>query len=397
MKKGYDVCVVGGCGHVGLPLSAAFASKGQRVIIYDINQAALKMVKAKKAPFKEKGLQELLQKNVGKTLFLSNKASVVAQAKYVVVIIGTPVDRYLNPELANISRFFGKLMPHFRSGQVLILRSTVFPGTTLNIKKLFKKAHKRVGLAFCPERVAEGNALEEFEVLPQIVSAYDKETQKQAADLFSLIARETIIMKPLEAELAKIFTNSFRYINFAIANQFFRIAQTHGVDFYRIYDAVRHNYPRAKGLAKAGFAAGPCLFKDTMQLAAFSRNTFFLGHAAMLINEGLPDFVVSQLKTVCDLSHKTIGILGMAFKAESDDGRDSLSYKLKKLLEVEAKKVICHDQYIKNKLWRKSAQAVVDSCDIVIIGVPHSAYKKLQTKNKHVVDIWNLFGKGAKL
>ena len=167
--------------------------------------------------------------------------------------------------------------------------------------------------------------------------------------MFLTIAPTLIELTPLEAELAKLFTNSWRYLNFAISNQFYMLAESYGLDFYRIHDAVTRDYPRMRSFARAGFAAGPCLLKDTLQLSAFSQNNFFLGHAAMLINEGLPTFVVSSCGRSI-LPTRRVAILGMAFKAESDDKRDSLSYKLKKLLEVEAQEVLCTDPYVPDAL-----------------------------------------------
>src|ERR1700741_4922288 len=135
-------------------------------------------------------------------------------------------------------------------------------------------------------------------------------------------------------------------MNFAISNQFYVLAETYGLDFQRSYGAVTHRYPRMRSFAKAGFAAGPCLLKDTLQLSAFSGNNFFLGHSAMLVNEGLPNFIVNQLRQQEKLPDKLVAILGMAFKAESDDTRESLSYKLRKLLMVDAKEVLCTDPYV---------------------------------------------------
>jgi UDP-N-acetyl-D-mannosaminuronic acid dehydrogenase len=196
-----------------------------------------------------------------------------------------------------------------------------------------------------------------------------------------------IDLTPPEAELAKLFTNSWRYLTFAISNQFYVLAQTYGLDFYKIREAVVHNYPRMRGFAKAGFAAGPCLAKDTLQLAAFSSNQFFMGHAAMLINEGLPNFVVEQLRG-CDLRHKTVAILGLAFKADSDDTRESLACKLRNLLELRAAKVLCTDPFVPDPTLVPLAEAI-ERADIVILGAPHSQYRDLHVpEGKMVVDIW---------
>ena len=392
----YDICVVGGCGHVGLPLSIAFASKGLRVCIYDVNQDALEIITRGNTPFLEEGADRLLKDTVGKTLFATNNPKVISDAKFIIVVIGTPVDEHLNPEFTMMKKFFNNLLPYLRDGQYIILRSTVFPGTTEKINEFLKSKGLKVYVTFCPERIAQGKAIEELGILPQIVSGFEDRSINEVSKLFKMLTKDIIILQPMEAELAKLFTNTWRYIQFAIANQFYIIATSYGLDFYKIYDAMKYKYPRAKDFPPAGFTAGPCLFKDTMQLAAFNNNTFFLGHAAMLVNEGLPNFIVQRLKDRYSLRNKTVGILGMAFKADSDDKRESLSYKLKKILEIEAKKVLCSDVYIHEEGF-VSAQELIRNSDIVILGAPHKRYKKYKDliSNKILVDVWNFFGKGG--
>jgi UDP-N-acetyl-D-mannosaminuronic acid dehydrogenase len=277
-----------------------------------------------------------------------------------------------------------------RDGTLLVLRSTVYPGVTKLVYERLRRLNRNVLLAFCPERIAEGNAVEELVKLPQIVSGFEPEAVAAASHLFGLIAPELIELTPPEAELAKLFTNAWRYANFAVSNQFYMLAESRGLDFYRIHNAVTRDYPRMRSFAKAGFAAGPCLLKDTLQLAAFSQNNFFLGHAAMLINEGLPMFLVEQLRRH-DLSSKRVAILGMAFKAESDDQRDSLSYKLKKLLEVEALEVLCTDPYVPDSSF-VPLETALKKADILVLGAPHAVYADLDIPSeKMVVDPWNFF------
>jgi UDP-N-acetyl-D-mannosaminuronic acid dehydrogenase len=174
------------------------------------------------------------------------------------------------------------------------------------------------------------------------------------------------------------------------------IANDYNLDFYNIYYAMTHNYARTKDFPRPGFAAGPCLFKDTMQLAAFNNNNFHLGHTAMLINEGLPNYVVNQLKKQYALSEKKVGILGMAFKAESDDIRESLSYKLKKILAIETKQVLCADPYVKDASLTDEETLIRDS-DVIIIAAPHKRYRDLKIHNKKIVDIWNILNNGGKI
>jgi len=233
--------------------------------------------------------------------------------------------------------------------------------------------------------------MEEIRTLPQIISAFDSVSLARARELFSIINDDLVELSPLEAELAKLFSNSWRYMNFAISNQFYMLAESYGLDYQRIYGAVTHRYPRMKSFARAGFAAGPCLLKDTLQLSAFSGNNFFLGHAAMLVNEGLPNFIVGQLRQQQKLRDKVVAVLGMAFKSESDDKRESLSYKLRKLLMVEAKEVLCTDPYVVDEKL-VSLEEAVDRADVIILGAPHSAYRDLDlSAKKVVVDVWGFW------
>jgi UDP-N-acetyl-D-mannosaminuronic acid dehydrogenase len=397
MKKfSYDVCIIGGLGHIGLPLGISFAKAGKKVILYDINQQSIDIVSKRKMPFLEKGSEKPLQETLNKKLFISSDKNVVSKSHFIILTIGTPIDEHLNPKFTLFKNFFNDIIPLLKDGQHIIIRSTVYPGTTEKVRDMLNQKRKKVKVSFCPERIAEGKAMEELSGLPQIISSFDDSALKEASKLFLSLTKDVITLKPIEAELAKLFTNVWRYLQFAISNQFYQIATQNNLDFYKIYDAVTRNYPRTNGFAKAGFAAGPCLFKDTMQLAAFANNSFFLGHSAMLINEGLPNFIIQKLKEKYNLKTKTVGILGMAFKGNSDDGRESLSYKLKKALMIEAKEVLCSDPLVQDERL-VPAKELIKKSDIIIIGATHSEYKnlKLDSKSKTIVDMWNFLGCGG--
>lgn len=391
----YDVCIVGGLGHVGLPLGLSLAQVGQRVMLYDINEEAVATVSRGRMPFVENGADEVLVNVLGKTLFVSIDRSVIASSHFVVIVIGTPVDEHLNPRFTIFQKFFDEMLDLISDDHHIILRSTAFPGATVRIKEHLQSRGRYTRVSFCPERIAQGKAMEELRTLPQIVASFDDESLREAESLFRLLTDDIVILTPTEAELAKLFTNAWRYIQFAIANQFYQVACQQGLDFYRIHQAITHNYPRAESFPRAGFTAGPCLFKDTMQLASCSTNNFFLGHAAMLVNEGLPNFIVQKLKDRGSLASKTVGILGMAFKADTDDKRESLSYKLKKVLEIEAREVLCSDVSIHEPGF-VSPEHLIEVADIVIVAAPHQDYGAFVFTDKTtVVDVWNFYGKGG--
>jgi UDP-N-acetyl-D-mannosaminuronic acid dehydrogenase len=393
-----DVVVVGGAGHVGLPLSLTFARAGMRVGIYDIAHDQLELIGSGTMPFLESGADELLREVLQSgRLELSSSPDVLARADVVLIVIGTPIDEFLNPSMTIFERTVQQLAPHLREDALVVLRSTVYPGTSAYVAGALADRGLRVDVAFCPERIAQGHALEELLSLPQIVGADDQRAGDRADQLFARLGVETIRTTTKEAELAKLFTNTWRYMKFAVANQFFMIADAAGVDYNNVLDAVRRDYPRARDLPGPGFAAGPCLLKDTMQLAAFTSDHFPLGQSAMQINEGLPAYIVSAMeRRYGDLGGRTVGLLGMAFKAESDDLRASLSFKLRKLLTWAGATVLCTDPYLRDERL-VPLDDVLREAEIVVLGAPHRVYQGLEIGGLDVVDVWGALGGGIRL
>lgn len=393
-----DVVVLGGGGHVGLPLSLVLADSGARVGIFDRDGAKLDRLGAGEMPFMETGADDLLARLLPTgRLELGTGPAMCARTDVVIVVIGTPVDEFLGPSMAPFERSVDEIAPHVRPGTLIVLRSTVYPGTTAYVKSRFRDQGCEVQVAFCPERIAEGRALEELRSLPQIIGADDESAGDRAEALFSRFAGRFIRTTTREAELAKLFTNTWRYMKFAIANQFLMIAEQAGVDYGNVLRAVREDYPRAVDLPGPGFAAGPCLFKDTMQLASFTTDHFPLGQAAVQVNEGLPAFVVGRLRgRYGDLTGRRIGILGMAFKAESDDPRASLSYKLRKLLIWAGADVLATDPYVRDERLVPLDDVLARS-EILVLGAPHAAYRSLEIGGRDVIDVWGAMGGGIRL
>ena len=384
-----DIVIIGGCGHVGLPLGLAFARAGKNVVALDVDEKKIALASSGKMPFLDAGADEVLPKVLANGTFrCTAEPEVIREADTVITVIGTPLDEHLNPRFEVYSELLDEDRSHLRTGQLLVLRSTVYPGTTDRVARKLAESGAGVDVAFCPERVAEGVALEEITTLPQIVAGTTPKAQARAEALFRVLTPDLVPMQPIGAELAKLYNNAWRYIQFAVANQFYMICNDQGVDFYEVHRAMTEKYPRAKGFPKAGFAAGPCLFKDTMQLSTFDNNAFFLGHSAMLVNEGLPNYVVRRAAARFPLEKMTAAILGMTFKADSDDPRDSLSYKLRKGLAVECKEVLCCDPFLQDDALVPVEDAL-KRADIFFIGAPHSAWKQLDFKGKPVIDIWS--------
>lgn len=396
MKKfDYDVCIIGGAGHVGLPLGITFADVGFRTLLIDLDPQKLASINQGKMPFIEYGAEPVL-KRVLKSGRLkgSTSKSDVARAKFVITTIGTPIDQYLNPSTKVFLQTMGSFKPYLSPEQVIIIRSTVFPNTCAHFLDYLNKGQKSgFHVAYCPERIAEGYAIKELRELPQIVSGFSPRAIAESKKLFSALTKQIIELSVREAELAKLFTNAWRYIQFAVSNQFYMIAQSYDTSYDKIRNAMTQNYRRIGFLPGAGFAAGPCLLKDTMQLASFYNNHFFIGQSAMMINEGLPNFVIDNLARKVDLKDKKVGILGMTFKSEIDDIRDSLSFKLVKLLQFHGAEVLCSDEYASDAKFVPK-ETIQKECKIVVIGVPHKAYRGLKfKKGTEVVDLWGVVNK----
>lgn len=393
-EKAFDIAIVGGTGHVGLPLGLAFADRRLKVCVLGRNKEKAERIRRGEMPFIEYDAEPILKKVLENgNLTVSLDMSDISKSKYVIIAIGTPVDEYMNPKTRQFLEFFSGIKSHLRQDQIIIIRSTVYPNTCQQVKKLLGEGEWHI--AYCPERIVQGYAIKELKELPNIVAGLSEKAVEEASKLFSVLSPTIIKTSMGEAELIKLFANAWRYIQFAVANQFHMIAHNFGIEYDRVRTAMREGYERAHSLPSAGFAAGPCLLKDIMQLAAFNSNNFLLGQAAMMINEGLPNFIVEDLRKRYDLSKTKVGILGMAFKADIDDIRDSLSFKLGKILRFHGAEVYYSDEYAKNPDF-VSKEKLLESSDVIIVGVPHSAYKGLVIpEGKEVIDLWGVVKKPA--
>jgi len=395
------ICVIG-IGRVGLPLALVFADKGFTVYGLDVNQEMVTLLKRGIMPFLEDQGEILLKKHINFNFIPTTDCRVVQDVSYVILTLGTPVDENMNPSLVQIDRALKAIINYLHPGQLLILRSTVSPRTTEYVAQLLKKNKKiKIGknfyLAFCPERIAEGSAIKELEEIPQIIGGFDKRSGKKAAELFMFLGVKCWLTDAVSAELAKLFTNMYRYISFAIANEFMIIAGKYHRDIYEIVNLVNKDYKRG-GLALPGLTGGACLFKDGFFLINDLPFTDLIT-AAWKINEAVPLFLINKIRERAKLVGKKAVILGAAFKANIDDIRESLSFKTKKALEREGARVYLHDPLINS--YRGQLEEILKDASLVFIATKHDWYfknlnfnllKKLVKKNCLICDIWNIFG-----
>lgn len=406
-KSEKKVCVIG-IGRVGLSLAITIASQGFKVYGIGRNKNKIDQINNGVMPFIEKDARPLLKKVINKSFTAVTEYSVISECDYIILTLGTPVDENMNPVYDQINDSLELAIPYFKPQQLLILRSTVSPKTTLYVKALVEektslKVGKNFFLAFCPERISEGKAIEEIKSLPQIVGADEKKSLKKAQEFFKKLDAITLSTDSVSAELAKLFTNMYRYINFAIANEFMLLAKNYNRDVYEINNLVNYKYKRG-GLRLPGLTAGPCLFKDGFFL--INDLPFIdLISTSWKINESVPVLLVKQISERMKLEGKKVVILGLAFKAESDDIRESLSFKVRKAFLRERANVVLHDPFVKeysNQKIESNVYKALEEADIIFIATNHNDYKKLNIqkiksnvkKNCIVSDIWNVWGTG---
>ena len=389
-----------GLGRVGLPLALCFADAGLSVLGVDKEGDRLSAVRSGRMPFKEPGADELLSRV---TLELSAHAADAAQADAIVLTLGTPSFSHIEIDMGAIRSVLDDLLPVLRAGQLLVLRSTVAPGTTDFVAGYLEK-HRgfKVGedifVAHVPERIAADKFLDEIGTLPCIVGGVGEASGERAARLFEHLGAPITQTTPVQAELAKIWTNILRYATFALPNLLMMDCERYGANVFDVIDLINRDYPRG-GIASPGLTAGTCLRKDF----AFSEEKS-TGPGMLLgvsrVHESVPLFLVDGVKRrLGSLRERRVAVLGLAFKRDTDDERDSLSHKLVRLLERELADVAIHDPMVATPT--AGFDEAVTGADVVIVATNHSAYSTPEAlraiaeragEDCLVVDPWNAFG-----
>jgi UDP-N-acetyl-D-mannosaminuronic acid dehydrogenase len=402
-----DIAIVG-LGRVGLPLALSFADRGLTVLGVDNDPERLGAVAAGRMPFKETGADELIERvHASGRLTTTDRVADAAAADAIVLTLGTPSFSHIEIDMRDIRSALDDLLPLLRPGQTIVLRSTIAPGTTEFVAGYLERqrglrAGEDVFVAHVPERIAAGRFLEEIDRLPCIVGGVGESSGARAAQLFEVFDAPIVQTTPVQAELAKIWANIMRYATFALPNLLMMDCEQYGANVFEVIDLVNRDYPRG-GLAQPGFTAGTCLRKDF----AFSEersNAPGMLLAVSRVNESVPNFLVQGMKRrIGDggLRGKKVAVLGLAFKRDTDDERDSLAHKLVRLLERELADVAVHDPHVASPT--QPLDETLRDADVVVVAANHSAFGQpatvqaigaLAADGALVVDPWNCLGSG---
>ena len=401
----FDVAIIG-CGRIGLPLALSFADRGLRTLGVENDPERLVAVRSGRMPFQEPGAPEVLARvTANGAIAWTDRVADAAQARHIVITLGTPALSHIEIDMRDIRSALDDLLGLLRPGHTLILRSTIAPGTTDFVAGYLEKrgglvAGEDIHVAHVPERIAAGRFFEEIESLPCIVGGIGEHSGEAAASLFEVFGAPIRQTTPIQAELAKIWTNILRYTMFALPNRLMMECELFGANVFEVIDLINRDYPRG-GMAQPGFTAGTCLRKDFSFSEERSPAPGML-LAVSRVHEGVPLFVVDGLKRrLGSLRGRKVAVLGLSFKADTDDERDSLAHKLVRLLERELADVAVHDPHVQTPT-QSFDQAVLDA-DAVVVATNHSEFRgpgvlraiaDSARSDAVIADPWDTFGAG---
>lgn len=386
MKK---ISVIG-LGYVGLPLAILADKKGYEVFGIDINQNKIDLINAKKTPFKDRKLEKELR-NSKITAFAN--FSKIGESNIVVICVPTPVDDNHMPDLGPIENVCKSIAPLLKKGQLIILESTVNPGVSEEViiplleKRLELKAGKDFYISHCPERINPGDEKWTVENIPRVVGSFEAKGLEKSLEFYrSIIDAEITPMNSLkEAESVKVVENSFRDINIAFVNELAMSFTKLGIDAVNVI----------KGASTKPFAfmphfpgcgvGGHCIPVDPYYLIEYAKRSGFYHDFLSLarrINNNMPEFTaelaIHELNRVgIATKNAKVAVLGLAYKANIDDCRESPSFEIIKVLKENGVATVSYDPFVLGRSTAKSLDEVVKGTDAIIIATAHNNFKKI--------------------
>jgi len=403
-----EVSIIGS-GYVGVVTGIGFAELGYEVIFVDVDESKVKAINDLKPPIYEKGLEELMRKNKGRYYATTNYDEAINKSKITFICVGTPSKEDGSIDLRYIesaSKEIGRALTSKNDFHVVVVKSTVIPGTTEGVvkpiieKESGKEAFKDFGLAMNPEFLREGNAVEDFFNPDRIViGVKDERTKSILEELYRPFNCPKLITDIKTAEMIKYASNAFLATKISFANEIGNICKKLGIDVYEVFKGVGLDHRINPAFFRAGIGfGGSCFPKDVKALIKKAEE---LGEepkilkAVIEVNERQPLKMIELLKKrIPDLKGKRIGVLGLAFKPDTDDVRESRAIPIVKALLKEGAKVIAYDPKAMDNFakifpqieYANSAEDVIAKSDAVLIVTEWKEFEKLDYSGKIVID-----------
>ncbi len=385
MLNKYKVAVVGGAGHIGLPLSCYISSKGNEVLIVDIDEKVLSKIKNNEVPFFEDGLKSYIDKANKNNIQTSTDLKKIKDFNFIIVTLGTSSEK---DEIEKFRGLVSEIIDIVSMESHLILRSTVSIDEINKISENKLLEQKNIKLSYCPERIAEGKSLNELQTLPQIISSKTKQEAEPFVQFFKSLDIKSYVTSFENAAFLKLFSNAYRYAEFTLVNEFFNIAEENNINFEEIIELAKIDYPRLSNMPSYGFVGGPCLIKDTKTFIGQYSNEKSVLASLQESNKEFMNLIIK--KCLINFPDKKIIQLGMTFKPNSDDLRSSLAYDLYKRLKAEGFIVYPVDLNLKSEdieLELFNYEEVINKTDNLLITTQHDFINELDLNNKKVITV----------
>ncbi len=396
------ICVIG-LGYIGLPTASMLAIHGYEVIGVDIDKKRVEEIKKLNFKTTEKDLMTLVRGAINSgNLKVQTKPE---KADVFIICVPTPCIedngekkcdlRYLNKAIEDIK-------PYIEDGNLIIIESTVPPGTSEQIYKKLSK-EKKIYLAHCPERVLPGNILAELVKNDRIIGGIDDKSKEMAKKIYETFVDGKIYLTDTKtAEMVKLMENTYRDVNIALANEFAKICEELGIDVWEAIE-LANKHPRVNILKPGPGVGGHCISIDPWFIVEKSKNAVLI-KTARILNDSMPFFVVEKIKKILNKDSGKIAIFGVTYKGNVDDTRESPAEKVVRKLIEDGFEVKCYDKYARNFIVPLySLEETVDGADIIVILADHDEYKNFdeetiknissKVKNKIIFDTKNIINK----
>ena len=380
------VCIVG-LGYMGLPMAAIIANKGIKVIGYDLNEKKVESINRGECPFDEKGMPEIVKCAVEENGMIAQNS--LPKANTYIISVPTPV-KNRKCDLTYVTQACEEISQICDNGSLVIIESTIRPNTCKNVvSKVFKEVNKEVLIAHCPERAIPGNTIHELTENDRIIGGLCEKSTQASYDLYKMFINGKIhLTDATTAECCKLMENTYRDVNIALANEFAEVLEDIDVNPWEAI-GLANMHPRVNILSPGPGVGGHCIAIDPWFLTEGSDKAKMIT-IAREINDNRPFIIVDKVKELATSAGDKIGILGVAYKKDVDDCRETPATTIIKALGDSGFKVRCSDPYAINYEYELADQAeMINWADVLVIVTDHTVYQGLSF-DKPVVDTRNI-------